>query len=138
MKLKCSQIMNFMMQSSRQRALKTQLCQLWRPLAAAIKVRFWRSMGRLEDLSCTQKNVWWLLCPNVGVIPALLELQPLKNGKNLFRLQILGVIWKTPRIRGLNSKHYRQTSLTNPDFEGYLRATRACHNLSQNIRKSSR
>ena len=42
---------------------KTQLCLLWRPLAAAIKARFWRSMGRLEDLSWTQISVWRLV-PN--------------------------------------------------------------------------
>jgi len=33
------------------------------------------------------------------------------------------MIWKTPRIWGLNGKHYRQTSLTN--FVGYLKAIRA-------------
>ena len=33
----------------------------WRPIEAAIKVRFWQSMRRLEDLSCTPKNVWWLV-----------------------------------------------------------------------------
>jgi len=133
-KLKCSQIMNLMTQSSRQRALKTQLWLLWRPLAAAIKVRFWRSMGRLEDLSCTQTNVWWLVsnpCPLGATAPQ-------KRKKILLTANFVNffvLIWKTPRIRGLNSKHYRQTSQTN--FVGYLKAIRAGHIISQNIRKSS-
>ena len=134
-KLKCSQIMNLMTQSSRQRAPKKQLWQLWRPLAAAIKVRFWRSMGRLEDLSCTQKNVWWLVSnPRPLGVTA-----PQKRKKTFLTANFVKyfvLIWKTPRIRGLNGRHYRQTSLMN--FVGYLKAIRAGHILSQNIRKTCR
>ena len=120
-KLKCSQIMNLMTQSSRQRAPKTQLWLLWRPLAAAIKVRFWRSMGRLEDLSCTPKKLWWLVS-NPRPLGAT---TPQKRKKTIIDCkfcQILCVIWKTPRIWCLNGKHYRQTSQT--IFVGYLKAIR--------------
>ena len=91
-------------------------------------------MGRLEDLSCTQKNVWWLVSN-----PRPLGATAPQKRKNIFRLQILsnfGCDLENSRIRGLNGKHYRQTSLTN--FVGYLKAIRAGHILSQNIRKSSR
>jgi hypothetical protein len=86
-------------------------------------------MGQLEDLSCTQKSVWWLVF-NPRPLGAT---APQKRKKSR---QILGVIWKTLRIRGLNGKHYRQTSRTN--FVGYLKVIRVDHILSQNIRKSSR
>jgi hypothetical protein len=107
----------------------------WRPIEAAIKVRFWQSMERLEAPPCTPKNVWWLVSnphPLGGCY------SPSKTEKSLSTANFVKfwVIWKTPRIRGLNGKHNRQTSLIN--FVGYIKAIRAGHILSQNIRKSCR
>ena len=95
-------------------------------------MRFWQSMGRLKDLSCKPKKFWWLVSnprPLGGCY------SPSKTEKIFFDCKF-SVIWKTLHIRALNGKDYRQTSLTN--FVGYLKAIRAGHILSQNIRKSCR